>query len=707
MIWAAVVLLVVELLGYAACFSALPRPPAPWAWVLIAPGLAVGVAGTVQNLRRKTAALFAALTVVSLGWAAFAWVTPRAARLAQSLDAGGIYHAKPEVFVKSAAMLVLLLTLLAAIAALWLAASAAKGKAGKEPPGAVQPPWAIYSRKRFSRDPYAQLDVVLCTDKESKRPVLLYGKDRFLNTLVLGPIGTGKTSRVFLPLVYQDLMKMAEGVKMGITVIEPNGALVEQVAKICFILGIPYTVLDPYDPASARFNPLLGPPDVAAETMRSVLRSIFGKQEEFFALVQETAAKNVILLLRELKGEDLDIVEALRVLRDPETLSNYVSQLENVKGREDDLAQYFRRELLGVLRDKYYQFAAGLRQQLEDLASNQHLRAVLTGKDSINLDAHLEDGGVLLVNTRMGPLGRLGDIFGRFVLMHFQNAVFRRPGNEFTRLPHFLYVDELPRYVNPDLERFFAIGRQYRCGLVVAMQSLAQMELAAGKGFDEVVMGQCRNKVIYGGLAQSDALKFQRQFGELLATRWDESYDASLGMPGVFPERLRRTDAYQPLWHYTDIIYLDAYTFIYQIVRDGQVLKPGWGYNELVNIDKIRPPVRRDARPAAPARLRPAPAPSPVRAIEPALSEKDPGIPGENEAAAAAAAEQQPVSSTAALALKDEAPTAPAASPARASHAEEPAASVFEAQPETGESQRPSPLPESFIQQDDGFWTFD
>lgn len=698
--WVGVALLVLELLGYAACFSALPRPPAAWVWGLIAPGLAVGIAGTAQNLRRRTAALFAALTAVSLGWAAFVWTTPRAARLAQSLNAGGIYHAEPEVFVKSAAMLVLLLTLLAAVAALWLVASAAKGKVGKEPPGAVQPPWAIYSRKCFSRDPYAKLDVVLCTDKESKRPVLLYGKDRFLNTLVLGPIGTGKTSRVFLPLVYQDLMKMAEGVKMGITVIEPNGALVEQVAKICFLLGIPYTVLDPYDPASARFNPLLGPPDVAAETMRSVLRSIFGKQEEFFALVQETAAKNVILLLRELKGEDLDIVEALRVLRDPETLSQYVSQLEHVKGPEDDLAQYFRRELLGVLKDKYYQFAAGLRQQLEDLASNPKLRAVLTGKNSINLDAHLEDGGVLLVNTRMGPLGRLGDIFGRFVLMHFQNAVFRRPGNEFTRTPHFLYVDELPRYVNPDLERFFAIGRQYRCGLVVAMQSLAQMELAAGKGFDEVVMGQCRNKLIYGGLAQSDALKFQRQFGELLATRWDESYDASLGIPGVFPERLRRTDAYQPLWHYTDIIYLDAYTFIYQIVRDGQVLKPGWGYNKLVDIDRVRPVRKKQAAPP----VWQTSAPSAARAAELATA-----------AAAAGPAPEPPCRETAPAST---APASPGpiqkhAEPIPPAHAREAGATEEKAAPDATSFPvgaqpdfPPEETPEGFVQSNDGFWPY-
>lgn len=695
MTWAALVLLVLELLGYGACFSALPRPPAAWVWALVVPGLVVGVIGIAQNWRRRVAALFAVLVAVSLGWGLFIWATPRAARLAQRLGESGLYGVKPELLVKSAAMLVVLLTLLMVVGAVWLAVVTARSRSAKEPPAAVQPPWAAYFRERLSRDPYKELDIVLCTDKETGRPVVLYGKDRFLNTLVLGPIGTGKTSRVFLPLIYQDLMKMAKGVKMGVTVIEPNGALVEQVAKICFMLGIPYTVLDPYDPASARFNPMLGPVDIAAEAMRSVLRSIFGKQEPFFALVQEIAAKNVILLLRELKGDELDIVEALRALRDPETLSNYVSQLEQLKGKDDDLAQYFRRELLGVLRDKYYQFAAGLRQQLEDLASNERLRAILTGSDGVDLDEHLEEGGVLLVNTRMGPLGRLGDIFGKFVLMHFQNAVFRRPGNEFTRTPHFLYVDELPRYMNPDMERFFSIGRQYRCGLVVAMQSLKQMELAAERGFDDIVLGMCRNRVIYGGLAYSDALKLQNQLGELMTSRWDEAYDASLGTPRLFPEHLRRTDAYEPMWRATDLIYLGAYTFIYQIVREGQVMKPGWGYNDLVDLDGIRPPVRKKAQRAG--RSAPASAPAGGRAAE--------------------AGSKEPPASPSQPSLREEAGPSPVSSPGPVEPA--PSVRVPASGPEgdnvvTPERPTPEPepaftsggAPEGFVQSDDGFWTF-
>ncbi|MGI9863060.1 hypothetical protein SDD30_16920 [Moorella naiadis] len=91
------------------------------------------------------------------------------------------------------------------------------------------------------------------------------------------------------------------------------------------------------------------------------------------------------------------------------------------------------------------------------------LEKVLVGKGYINLDRHLEGDGVLVVNSAKERLGKLGDVFGQFVMRHLQSAVFRRHGNEMRRPYHVLYVDEFPRYVNSDFEGLFAIGRSFRC----------------------------------------------------------------------------------------------------------------------------------------------------------------------------------------------------------------------------------------------------
>ena len=118
----------------------------------------------------------------------------------------------------------------------------------------------------------------------------------------------------------------------------------------------------------------------------------------------------------------------------------------------------------------------GLRMQISDLLTNENIYNVLVGRSEINLDRHMEEVGVLLFNTALGKMGHMSRIFGQFLIMHTQNAVFRRPGNEFTRIPHYLYIDELPVYFNPELQNLLNMGRKYRCGCTFTIQGPAQLE---------------------------------------------------------------------------------------------------------------------------------------------------------------------------------------------------------------------------------------
>ncbi|MBC7337540.1 MAG: TraM recognition domain-containing protein, partial [Clostridia bacterium] len=181
-------------------------------------------------------------------------------------------------------------------------------------------------------------------------------------------------------------------------------------------------------------------------------------------------------------------------------------------------SQFFRQELLGG-SGKMYEHILGLRLQLEDITGNALLQRVLMGKSDVNLDRHLEGGGVLVVNTAMGRLGKLGDVFGQFVMMHFQNAVFRRPGDETTRPPHVLYVDEFSRYVNPDFERLLAIGRSFRCACVLALQTTSQLLLEERPAFRDIVLEDCRNKIVLALGSAEDAKRFAAEFGENLVVR--------------------------------------------------------------------------------------------------------------------------------------------------------------------------------------------
>jgi len=469
------------------------------------------------------------------------------------------------------------------------------------------------------------LSVVL--GRKGREPVVLRERDRFLHVLVVGTTGTGKTSRVLKPMIYQDLEAMARGERLGVTVVEPKGDLADSVAAMAREMGLEVVYLNPLDPASPRFNPLEGEEDEVAEIMRTVLTSLFGKQEAFFSNVQQIACRNTVKLLKRLRGNDVTMVHMADALRNPAVLEGYVAELEAREGHSA-LTGYFRAEVLGKLQDKMQQFALGLRLQVEDLLGNDMLRRLFDGPSGIDLDRHLEGGQVLVVNTAMGALGKLGDVFGQFVVMHLQNAVFRRPGNEWTRVPHCLYIDEFPRYLNPDFERLLAIGRSYRCGVVLALQNTSQLLLTDARqpdAFRNVVLGNCRTKVVLNLDDAEDAGRFARELGEVWVEEESTTVRRVPGLWGWHRDSRTYRRVSRPVFSPTELQNLEPGTGVVRTVRDGCPQPP-----VKVCFD-LAPP---DRRPKA-ERLRKAEwgelevlVPEVKRGLEVIVPEKKPFLPG-------------------------------------------------------------------------------
>ena len=64
--------------------------------------------------------------------------------------------------------------------------------------------------------------------------------------------------------------------------------------------------------------------------------------------------------LKELHGDNMDIIDVMNTLRDQNVLQQKVSELKHRDGMTD-LVHFFEAELLGSMREKYQQFVIGLK----------------------------------------------------------------------------------------------------------------------------------------------------------------------------------------------------------------------------------------------------------------------------------------------------------------------------------------------------------
>ncbi|WP_197232273.1 TraM recognition domain-containing protein [Lysinibacillus sphaericus] len=369
--------------------------------------------------------------------------------------------------------------------------------------------------------------------------IKLANDDIFTHTLIIGATRCGKTSILLKPTIFQILCMKKKGIKVGFSVIEPKGDLAEDVREMCDEMDIPLTHIDPTREDSACFNVMEGDIDEVAEATVAVLKGLFGKQDAFFATVQELSSRNVTKLIKRLRGDDLDITDVLRALREPELLRRYVNELKQKVGKMDDMVQFFENELLGTMQADYAKYVIGLRAQLENIISNSALKRIMTGKSDLDIQHHYESGGVLAVNTALGLLGRSGDAFGQFIMMHLMNGAFKRKGTERTRIPHILIVDEFAQYVNPLVPRFLNIGASFRVAGMFATQTIAQLAVESGdktgKDMQGTIIAGCRNKIVFGGVSLEDANYFSDQFGKDRLEKKTYRYDSTLiPLPEVF-----------------------------------------------------------------------------------------------------------------------------------------------------------------------------
>ena len=339
---------------------------------------------------------------------------------------------------------------------------------------------------------------------------------------------------------------------LGITYLAPDYESLSHMKDVAENFNIKYKVIDPNDNSSIGLNPFIfDDPIKTSIAISSVLKRMYHTEmnpsntqsstEAFMHNIVTQAVENLTLLLKEmyplLHDNQLPTLEdLLNLLNDFDKIEVLAEQMKQIP----ELAEKYNIQL-GYFKKTFYKGANGREEterylqasaaQLENLLRYPGVKNILCNRvNNINYDKALADGEVIFVCTRRGDLGAsVHKAFGLFYLLLMQHSVLSRPGNEKTRIPHFLYVDEFPPFVCKATEDIFTLYRKYRVGTIISAQNLSQFGINNDYNFRQTIMANCTTKIVFGNNTPEDNDWWSKEFGEKREWKFNNTYQTDKG----------------------------------------------------------------------------------------------------------------------------------------------------------------------------------
>ena len=370
-----------------------------------------------------------------------------------------------------------------------------------------------------------------------------FGKETLFKTFLKNAIISSSPNTV-----YKDL---------GITYMSPDYETLSQMMSVCDNYGIKYNLIDPLQPEkSIGLNPFVyDDPTKIAVTISTTLQSISASdsneikdsyKEDIFIQIIENLCILLKVMYPRLHDNVLPNMHDLLTL-----LSNFelVEKMCEIMNKDEELREqyqiqlsYFKRSfyLDGTNREQTEKNAYYISSKLENLLRAPSIKNILCNRHSnVNFDESLKNGDIIFLCTRRGETGKVAHkAFGLFFLLSMQNAVLRRPGNENSRIPNFLYIDEFPDFVCKDTEIMFTMYRKYRVATTISAQSITMVgsdttisnkydsNKSVTIGFNSPILSNCSSKIFTGGASIDELQWWENEIGAWKQWKYKRDYDA-------------------------------------------------------------------------------------------------------------------------------------------------------------------------------------
>lgn len=304
-------------------------------------------------------------------------------------------------------------------------------------------------------------------------------------------------------------------------------------------------LFDPQNKQSPYFNPMFGDESAVVGNITSTLTSFMEDSSQFFLNMAKTTIQNAVRVAKRVYGNDATLTHVNDLLMNNnskgEDIVRMLDTLDTtlIQANENkDLKTYFLNDYYSGLKGlknatKTYEHTSGIRAVLNNLLDNENVRRVLCPPPGIgtdlNFDEILRTGDKLAISTATGASDMVNRMLGSFIILQIQTAIFNRTGNENTRTPMILTIDEAHEYLNDSFDSVFSKGRSYVVSAVIATQTLGLFNGGMQSRLVSNITTNSRNIISYPGLSPDNIDKFLvAKFGERTETIIDRSISQEL-----------------------------------------------------------------------------------------------------------------------------------------------------------------------------------
>ncbi len=332
---------------------------------------------------------------------------------------------------------------------------------------------------------------------------------------------------------------------LGLTLMSPDIEVIDHISEVCDNFNLPYTIIDANNINSMGLNPFVyDDPNKIAVTISSALKAMYNSthnnsEEAYREDISLQAIENLAIILKEMyprmhEGSLPNLNDMLKMF----TNFDLIEKMCEILAHDEELKEKYS-VTLTYFKKNFYKNAPGKEtiekylystiSQLDNLLRLPGVKNILCNRhQNLDFDKSLKNGEIVFVCTRRGDLGASGHkAFGLFFLMSMQNAVLRRPGNENSRIPHFLYIDEFPDFICKDTEAIFTMYRKYKVGTTISAQSISQLNVDGQKeNYQNIILANCANKIFTGGAPYDELTWWSQEFGTKRDWKYKNDFDA-------------------------------------------------------------------------------------------------------------------------------------------------------------------------------------